>query len=39
MPHKQLLLIALGVALAMIAQPTIAGFLNPILAPVKLSVT
>lgn len=35
--HKEFLLLALGVLLAMMAQNTMASFLNPILAPAKLS--
>ena len=33
---KEFLFLALGVALAMILESTIAGFVNPLLAPAKL---
>jgi len=37
MPRKEFIYLAAGVLLAMVLQSTIAGFLNPILAPAKLT--
>lgn len=36
--HKTFLCVAAGVALGLMLNSTIAGFVNPILTPVKLSV-
>jgi hypothetical protein len=37
--HKTFLYISVGVALGLILNTTISGFVNPILTPVKLSVS
>jgi hypothetical protein len=36
--HKTFLYISVGVALGLILNTTIAGFVNPIITPIKLSV-